>query len=142
MILDLRQEKWQILFGYLNRQHFQWETRIEIINEYTGKQLLSEGLPLSGITTDVQGSENILKINVGAEVARQAYVVENPQAIKFFYFQNEPCGILEVDEGNGTATLLHFYPRKLSPAEHNAEKLRLSEILSNAYVPELSAAQI
>ena len=62
MTLNLPKEKWARFFDDLSKRRFGWTTKIEVMNNAVGDQILSENLPLNGITAEQKGDQNTIEI--------------------------------------------------------------------------------
>jgi len=109
MTLDLPEGKWTQFFEDLSKRRFGWTTKIEVMNDSIGDQVLSEGLPLNGITIDQKGDARTIEIAVGENTAHhQSHTIANPRKIAYLDDDKNLGSIVEIEEQNGTKTLLHI----------------------------------
>ena len=108
MTLDIPKEKWAQFFSDLSKRRFGWTTKIEVMNESIGDQVLSENLPLNGITSEQTGDETTIEIAVGANTTHQSHTIVNPGKVAFFGDNERAGGFVEIEEANGTKTLVHI----------------------------------
>ncbi len=108
MTLDIPREKWAQFFSDLSKRRFGWTTKIEVMNDSIGDQILSENLPLTGITAEQTGDETTIEIAVGANTTHQSHTIVNPGKVAFFGDNERAGGFVEIEEANGTKTLLHI----------------------------------
>ena len=108
MTLNLPKEKWVQFFDDLSKRRFGWTTKIEVMNESIGDQVLSENLPLNGITVEQTGDETTIEIAVGSNTTHQAHNIVNPSKVAFLGDDEKAGGVVEIEEENGTKTLVHI----------------------------------
>lgn len=106
MTFDIPKEKWTEFLNDLSRRRFGWETRIEVISENLGDQILSSGLPLTGVTFQDRAGMMEIEILVGEGTSHQAHSISNPSALSYLSEPDHYRGLLEIEEANGTKTLL------------------------------------
>ena len=108
MTLDIPREKWAQFFSDLSKRRFGWTTKIEVMNDSIGDQVLSENLPLNGITVEQKGDQSTIEISVGEDTTHQSHTIVNPTKIAFLGDDENIVGIVEIEETNGTKTLIHI----------------------------------
>ena len=108
MTLDIPREKWTQFFIDLSKRRFGWTTKIEVMNDSIGDQILSENLPLNGITAEQTGDETTIEIAVGANTTHQSHTIVNPGKVAFLGKDERAGGFVEIEEANGTKTLVHI----------------------------------
>lgn len=108
MTLDIPREKWAQFFSDLSKRRFGWTTKIEVMNDSIGDQILSENLPLNGITSEQTGDETTIEIAVGENTTHQSHTIVNPGKVAFFGDNERAGGFVEIEEANGTKTLVHI----------------------------------
>ena len=108
MTLDIPKEKWAQFFSDLSKRRFGWTTKIEVMNDSIGDQVLSENLPLNGITSEQIGDETTIEIAVGANTTHQSHTIVNPGKVGFLGVDERAGGFVEIEEANGTKTLVHI----------------------------------
>ena len=108
MSLNLPKEKWAQFFDDLSKRRFGWTTKIEVMSDAVGDQILSENLPLNGITAEQKGDESTVEISVGENTTHQSHNIVNPTKVAFLGEDERLGGIVEIAEENGTKTLIHI----------------------------------
>lgn len=108
MTLNLPKEKWAQFFNDLSKRRFGWITKIEVMNDSIGDQTLSEHLTLNGITVEQNGGESTIEISVGEDTTHQSHNIVNPTNVAFLGDDKNISGIVEIEEENGTKTLVHI----------------------------------
>ncbi len=109
MTNEIPKEEWKKFFDDLSMRRFDWETRIEIFNEEIGNQVLDKGLPLGGITLEAKGDDTFVEIFIGNDDDHhQTHTIQNPTKVAYLSEINEPSGIIEFEEQDGTKTLLYI----------------------------------
>ena len=108
MTLDIPREKWEQFFDDLSKRRFGWTTKIEVMNDSIGDQVLSENLPLNGITVEQTGDVSAIEIAVGASTTHQSHNIVNPSKVAFLGDDEKSGSVVEIEEENGTKTLVHI----------------------------------
>ena len=108
MTLNLPKEKWAQFFDDLSKRRFGWTTKVEVMSDAVGDQILSENLPLNGITAEQKGDDSTIEIAVGENTTHQSHNIVNPTKIAFLSDDEKLGGIVEIEEENGTKTLIHI----------------------------------
>lgn len=109
MTLEISQEDWARFFDDLSKRRFEWQVRIEIISEEIGDQILDEGLPLRGITHEERNGRSVIAISVGQDSDHhQTHNITDPARINYLSDARTLGGIVEIEEKNGTKTLIHI----------------------------------
>ena len=108
MTLDIPREKWEQFFDDLSKRRFGWTTKIEVMNDSIGDQVLSENLPLNGITVEQTGDVSAIEIAVGASTTHQSHNIVNPSKVAFLGDDEKSGSVVEIEEETGTKTLVHI----------------------------------
>ncbi len=109
MTSEIPKEYWGMFFDDLTKRRFDWQTRIEVIGNEIGNQILDKGLPLAGITCESIGEDDYIEIFVGTDDDHhQAHTIKNPIRILYSGEGKNPGGIIEFEETDGTKTLVHI----------------------------------
>ena len=108
MTLEIPKEKWVQFFDDLSKRRFGWTTKIEVMNDFIGDQILSENLPLNGITVEQTGNDSAIEIAVGASTTHQSHNIVNPSKVAFLGNDEKSGGVVEIEEDSGTKTLVHI----------------------------------
>lgn len=110
MTTEIPKEQWKEFFDNLSRDLEGWETRIEILNNDVGAQVLSEGLPFHGLTveSDATGELSIeLSVGNGTE-EHQTHTVATPFKVSFEDAGVGPGGVLDIEDAAGSKMLIKF----------------------------------
>ena len=109
MTQEVPKKNWKSFFDDLTKRRFEWQTKIEVLSEEIGSQVLDEGLPLVGITADTRGDDTTIEIMVGQDDDHhQTHNIRNPIMIAYLSDEDSPSGIVEFEEESGTKTLVHI----------------------------------
>ena len=110
MTHEIPKYKWLIFFDDLTKRRFEWLTKIEVINEEIGSQILENGLPLQGITAEIMSEEkSVVEIIVGQDRKHhQTHNIKNPTMVAYLSEDDNPGEIVEIEEADGTKTLIHI----------------------------------
>ncbi len=107
MTIEIPKEKWIKFFDDLSKRRFGWETKIEVMNESVGDQILSDGLPLNGITFEEKSGRHELEIAVGETAGQhQTHNISNPTKVAYLDEGDFLGGVVEIEEENSTKTLI------------------------------------
>ncbi len=106
MTFDIPKEQWAEFLNDFSKRRFGWETKVEIISELIGDQILSKGLPLSGLTFESRPERDEIEILIGLSDAHQTHTIHEPTAVRYLDEESGYRGMLEIEETNGTKTLL------------------------------------
>ncbi|NNE66346.1 MAG: DUF5335 family protein [Pyrinomonadaceae bacterium] len=109
MIQDVPSSEWKRFFDDMSKSRIDWNTKIEILNDSIGDQVLAERLPLSGITYEGKKAAGCVEINVGFdEENHQTHTVWNPEKVYYSCEGDADPGVLEIVELDGTKTMIHL----------------------------------
>lgn len=109
MTYDIPRQEWSSFFDDLSKRRFEWQTKIEVISETIGDQILDEGLSLNGITAEERDDECLIEILVGHDKDHhQTHNIANPSKIRYLADEENPSGIIEIEEDDGTKTLVYI----------------------------------
>ena len=109
MTIEIQSDQWREFFDDLTKRRFDWKTKIEVLNTDIGHQILDEGLPLAGITCEESSNETVVEIFVGTnDEHHQTHTIKNPTKIAYLGEDEDPKGIVEIEEADGTKTLVHI----------------------------------
>lgn len=106
MTIEIPKEKWTEFFDDLSKRRFGWTTRIEVLDEAVGDQILSEGLPLGGITFEAKSGREEIELLVGENTEHQAHKISNPLKVEYLDEEDFLGGVIEIEEENKTKTLV------------------------------------
>ncbi len=107
---EISKQEWKGFFNAISKNYAEWQTRVEILKDDIGAQLLSEGLPLVGFTFEEKdGGKSAIEIMLGEESGvHQTHTIINPQKIFFKDSERVPGGIIEVEDKSGAKTLVRL----------------------------------
>jgi hypothetical protein len=109
MTLNIPKTEWGNFFDDLTKRRFEWKTSLEVINRDIGSQMMSDGLPLKGITVEFDGEKHIVEILLGMDAEHHlTHNVFEPTVVAFLPNDSDPGGILELEEEDGTKTLIRI----------------------------------
>jgi len=112
MNTEIEMNKWREFFETLSKRRFEWKTSIEVMGPDLGDQMLSDGLPFNGITME-KGETPAISISVGENPdAHQTHRISEPTNVAFLDADNSNGDIVEIEEKDGTKTLLTFIEAK------------------------------
>ncbi|MEO6334584.1 MAG: DUF5335 family protein [Pyrinomonadaceae bacterium] len=109
MNFEIKKESWSNFFDSLSRRRFEWITKVEVLKGDIGDQILTDGLPLNGITVEVRGDRTTIDISVGENTdAHQTHNIENPARVAFLAADDDHGDVINIEEDDGTKTLITF----------------------------------
>ncbi len=109
MTNEIPKQEWKQFFDDLSREKLDWQTKIEVMNEETGAQILTEGLPLSGLTFEDREGKEAIEIMVGSGTEHhQSHNISEPSKVYFRHSDDKQVGTIEIEDGIGTKTLVHL----------------------------------
>lgn len=111
MINEIFKQEWKDFFDATSRNYLDWQTKVEVLKDDIGAQVLSEGLPLIGLTFEEKAEEqNAVEIMIGEEsgAAHQTHAIFNPR--KVFYDDGETgqSGTIEIEDESGAKTIVYL----------------------------------
>lgn len=107
MSTEINKNDWKNFLETLSKRRFEWRTQIEVLNPEMEDQVLSQGLPLNGVTMETVGNDIRLDISVGEKRDRhQTHNIINPTRIVFLKGDESHGDIIDIEELNGTKTLI------------------------------------
>ena len=108
MNYEIKKENWADFFDTLSKRRYEWKTRIEVLAGEMGDQVLTEGLPLNGITIETKDGRTTIDISVGQNTeSHQTHNIQNPTRIAFLAGPDYR-DVIDVEEEDGTKTLITF----------------------------------
>lgn len=109
MNFEIKKENWADFFNTLSKRRYEWKTKIEVLAGDMGNQVLTEGLPLNGITVETKGDFTSIDISVGENTeSHQTHNIKNPTRIEFLESDDSFRDVLDIEEADGTKTLITF----------------------------------
>ena len=109
MTQQIQRSEWKQFFDKFNSERLDWETSIQVLSEESGAQMLSEGLPFSGLTYDETDGECNIELLVGSGAENhQLHTIVAPKSIAFEGIGEVGSGTLDIEDASGTKTLIKF----------------------------------
>jgi hypothetical protein len=109
MSYEIKKEDWGTFFDNLSRRRGEWITEVEVVSHEAGDQILSNGLPLNGITVETRGDKTSIDISVGETADNhQTHLIRDPTRVAFRPGDSEHDDVVDIEESNGTKTLIRF----------------------------------
>lgn len=110
MTTEIPKDKWKEFFDNLSRDLDGWETRVELLNNEVGAQVLSEGMSFHGLTAESDRTgEFTIEISVGnGTEGHQTHTVATPFKVSFEGAGVGPGGVLDIEDAAGTKMLITF----------------------------------
>lgn len=107
MTNEILRADWKEFFDLQSKNYLEWQTKVEVLKDEIGAQVLSEGLPLIGFMCEE--AQNAIEIIVGEESGvHQTHTIFNPQKVFFQEDENNQSGIVEIEDKDGAKTLVKF----------------------------------
>ncbi|MDH3494217.1 MAG: DUF5335 domain-containing protein [Acidobacteriota bacterium] len=108
MTEEIPRTEWKAFFNDLSKRRFEWRTKVEVLGSI-GDQILTQELPLNGITVEEGKVGTIVEIIVGFdEDNHQTHTIADPQRINYMAEEAGVAGVVEIVEGDGTRTMVHI----------------------------------
>ena len=109
MTNEIPKHEWKQFFDELSREKLDWQTKIEVMNDETGAQILTEGLPLGGLTFDDKDGQERIEVIVGSGTENhQTHNILEPQKVYFRRADDRQVIMVEIEDAGGTKTLVHI----------------------------------
>ncbi len=107
MTIEIPKERWTQFFDDLSKRRFGWETKIEVMNESVGDQILSKNLPLNGITFEEKSGGHEIEIAVGESADQhQMHNISNPVKVAYLDKGDFLGGVIQIEDEDNTKTLI------------------------------------
>ncbi len=107
MTIEIPKDKWAHFFDDLSKRRFGWETKIEVLNESVGDQVLNEGLSLNGFTFEEKSGRHEIEIAVGETTEQhQTHIISNPKKVAYWNEGRFLGGVIEIEDEENTKTLV------------------------------------
>lgn len=107
MDYEIEQNEWIDFLRELSKRRHGWKTRVEILNNDTGDQILTDGLPLNGITTETRNGILAIDFSFGETPDQhQTHIIVDPKRVAFLPQMETFHDVLDIEEGDGTKTLV------------------------------------
>ena len=109
MTTEIKREDWKSFFDDLSRDLAGWQTVVEVISDDVGAQVLTEGLPFVGLTYEDADGNPSIELTLGENRENhQTHTITSPKLVAFEGSGLGPAGILDIEDGAGTKTLIRF----------------------------------
>lgn len=109
MTNEIHINQWKQFFDELSREKLDWSTKIEVMDSENGVQILTEGLPLGGLTFEDKNNQPQIEIIVGSGTEHhQTHNIAAPTKVYFRRADAHSAGTLEIEEASGTKTLVYL----------------------------------
>ena len=107
---EILKPEWEKFFNAVSKNYSEWQTRVEILKDDIGAQLLSEGLPLIGFAFEEKADgKSAIEIMLGEESGvHQTHTIINPQKVFFKENEKTPGGTIEIEDESGAKTLVRL----------------------------------
>ena len=116
MNFEIKRDRWTEFLDTLSKRRFEWTARVEVLSGAMGDQVLTEGLPLNGITVETTDGRTSITISVGENVEfHQTHSIKNPTRVAFLDSEDDYRDVIDIEEEDGTKTLITFIkPRSVT----------------------------
>ena len=105
--IEIPKDKWTEFLNDFSKRRFGWGTKVEVLDESVGDQILSEGLILNGITHEDKGGNCTIEMSLGENTEHhQTHTIIKPVKIAYLSENNSHVAVLEIVEANNTKTLI------------------------------------
>ena len=109
MNFEIKKEQWTGFFVALGKRRYEWKTKIEVLNSEIGDQILTDGMPLNGITVEARGNNIAIDISVGDNTEfHLTHNILNPTRVAFLEAADNQGDVVDIEEDDGTKTLITF----------------------------------
>lgn len=109
MTNEIHINQWKQFFDEESRSKLDWLTKVEVLSPENGDQILSEGLPLGGLTYEEKDNSPRIEIIVGKNTAHhQTHNIPAPTKVYFRRADENSAGTIEIEEADGTKTLVYL----------------------------------
>lgn len=109
MTNEIHINQWKQFFDTESREKLEWLTKVEVLSPENGVQILSEGLPLGGLTYETKDNSPQIEILLGNNTAHhQTHNILTPTEVFFRRNDQDSDGTIEIVEADGTKTLIYM----------------------------------
>ena len=110
MAIEIEKKNWTRFFKELSKKRFAWETRILVVTDTNGMQVLSKGLYLDGVTFEDKSGMDEIEISVSRNKdAHQTHTILRPKQVIFASENRYHDSKIEIEEEDGTRTILRIF---------------------------------
>lgn len=114
MNFEIEKDDWSGFFDSLSKRRFEWKTRVEVLKDEMGDQVLADGLPLNGITVERKDDGFSIDISIGESGdSHQTHNILDPTRVAFLSAETGHGEVVDIEEKDGTKTLISL----IAPAE-------------------------
>lgn len=111
MTNEITKQEWKQFFNDTSRNYLEWQTKVEVLKDDIGAQILSDGLPLIGFMFEEKagGGQSAIEIMLGEEWGtHQTHTVSGAQKVFFEQGKDNPGGTIEIEDESGAKTLVRL----------------------------------
>lgn len=106
---EIKKADWTTFFDALSKRRFEWLTKVEVLKADIGDQVLTEGLPLNGITVETRGDNITIDLSVGENTdSFFTHLIKDPSNVEFVAAFGSHGDVINIEERDGTKTLIQF----------------------------------
>ena len=130
MTNEVHKNQWKQFFDEESRDKLDWLTKVEVLSPESGVQILSEGLPLAGLTFENKDDSPQIEIIVGKDTEHhQTHNILAPTKVYFRRADANSGGTIEIEEEGGTKTLVYLTaPANASVKDNDTEAAKATAI--------------
>ena len=109
MTKEIPRNEWKGFCDDLSRDRVDWQTSVQVLSIDTGAQMLSDGLPLIGLTYEIESGHEKIQLVTGTGAGiHQTHSIYDPLRLALEENADEPGGTLDIEDDTGTKTLVTF----------------------------------
>ena len=115
---QIPKQDWKQFFNELSKIKLGWQTKVEVLKDDIGAQILSNGLPFMGLMFEENPNvQNSFEIMLGEESGvHQTHTIFYPQKVFFESGETGENATLEIEDESGAKTIVYFVQPILVPA--------------------------
>lgn len=124
MLTEIPKDKWKLFCDELSRDRIDWETSVEILSSGSGAQVLSAGLPLIGLSFDIEDGKEKIELVTGTSASiHQTHSIFDPCRVILEANSDRDGGILDIEDDEGTKTLISFIRPAFVPVRYEKKEM-------------------
>jgi hypothetical protein len=124
MINEIPKHEWKQFFDDIGKKRIEWQTRVEVLKDGIGAQVLSDGLPLTGFVEYDKSKISAIQIIFGEKFGvPQTRTIFNPENIFFETIEDKQGGIIEINDKGGSKTMIYLTHLIKSLADYTKPKI-------------------
>lgn len=109
MTKDIPKNQWKDFCDGLSREKMDWQTSVQVLSNDTGAQMLSDGLPLIGLTFEIEAGHEKIELVTGTGAGiHQTHSIFDPLRLSVQQDEGRPGSTLDIEDDTGTKTLVTF----------------------------------